>query len=419
MVLATLSLFGAAMAVQVFVVPNKAQCKLSNCYTLQDFAVFLDNNTLDSTTTIAFMAGGHFLRYPLTIHDVENLILMDYGRKFLNANVFSTIVCGPIKSGISFVNVTNLYIEGLTINDCGARIREKLSHDVYFNFPDMQFTFSPRLKVALFFINIRLLLIKNITILRSDGYGLLAVNALSNIVLQFSKFDQNNYLADHQFCWNSALSGGGNIHCRGGNAFFLYVDPSECSLPRNYSLNISNTTFSRGLDLFEIYGSGLTILLSQASYGVHVQISNVELALNRAQRGANMDLRVQNTVVNSSFFIEKCNSFGANAGYYPRTYLDKLNSIGNAGGLHFLHGFIGKKGHSALQCKTDIVQADQVVLYETVLLIESSIFQVNYAKGGSGGLIQFYTGLTQRRNLKVVIRNTRFLNNTGNYGVAL
>ena len=419
MILATLSLFGAAMAAQVFIVPSKAQCKLSNCYTLQEFAVFQDNNTLDSTTTITFMVGSHILRYPLTIHDVEYLILMDYGRKFLNSEAFSTIVCGPIKSRISFVNVTNLYIEGLTINDCGARIGEKLSHIAYFNFPKTQFTFSPRLKVSLFFINIRYLLIKNITIHRSDGYALLALNALSYTVLQFSNFDQSNYLADHRFCWSSALAGGGNVNCRGGNAFFLYVDPSECSLPRNYSLNISNTKFSRGLDLFETYGSGLTIILSQASYGVHVRIQNVELALNRARRGANLDLRVQNTVVNSSFFIERCNSFGANAGYYPRGDINIRNSIGDAGGLHFLHGFIGRKGHSGLQCEVDVMQEDQLVLYETVLLIQNSIFRLNYAKGGSGGHIQFYTGLTRRRNLKVVIRNTRFFNNTGNYGVAL
>ena len=46
----------------------------------------------------------------------------------------------------------------------------------------------------------------------------------------------------------------------------------------------------------------------------------------------------------------------------------------------------------------------------------------NYAKGGSGGRLQFYTSLTRRRNQiihKVVIQNTKFSNNTGNTGAAL
>ena len=374
---ATLPLLGTVLAAQVFIVPSKTQCSIpANCYTLQEFAVYQDNTTLDSTTTIAFMAGRHILYYPLTICNVENLILMDFGKKFLNSDVFSTINCGPRKSRIAFVNITNLYIEGLTVNDCGVGIGEKLSRGVYLNFPRTQFTFSPRLKVAVFIVNTRTLLIRNITIHRSDGYGLYVVNAISNTFIQYSNFDQNNYLAAHIFCWNSALAGGGNIHCRGGNVYFLYVDPVECLSPANYSLTIEKSTFSQGLDLSESFGSGLTIILSQASYGVHVRISNIELALNRAWLGANLDLRVQNIVVNSSFLLERCNSYGANALYSPTDYVSKLNLIGDGGGVHFLHGFIGKKIEDASQCDDNFQQEDQLILRETVLTIKDSVFQL-------------------------------------------
>ena len=425
-----LSLYACAQRTIFIHTPNDT-CQQENCFTLDDYTVYSARNSTISNTTIIFFRGEHSLSRNLSFRNINNLMLLGYAR----TSVISCMEGIATGSTIAFVNITNMTINGLNITNCGTEIGEQLSSDAMFLQTRSVHIFDERLKVAIFLINIRSPTIVSTIIERSVGYGLLAVNVLGNSIIYDSVFAENNYRTNTTKCWNATLTTDTAIECQGGNALFLFTDTRECLPPVNFTLTIISSVFARGLDLatgqysYKYIGSsgGLGVILSQLDYGVKVDIINVLSILNTAKRGANLYIRIHNTVINSSIHIMRCLSTGGNVLYRPLTTESFFDTFGNFAGLYFIHGVVDNSQIVTGKCEgTEQQQMNQTEkglrIHEEVLTIEDSKFKSNYALSGSGMLLQFYTSFNREdveRIRSVTINRTNITDNTGDAASAL
>ena len=218
-----------------------------------------------SNTTVHFLQGTHTVTgIALTtavVHNVSNLTLKGTCSNTGHCSP-ATVKCDGTFSFI-FTDVTCLQISSIAFIECGAVVPRRLSDFVYSIWPPLQgktsgtFQLKHGTKAALAFGNIHSLILTNVTIMKSWGYGILGLNLLGNSIIVNSQFLQNNYQTRFMpQCSNFSLKAKNmNVAtCEGGNAMFFFYDnkhscPETTSTYPRYSLKVYNSIFAHGIDL--------------------------------------------------------------------------------------------------------------------------------------------------------------------------
>ena len=275
-------------------------CPQNYCVTL---SALLDDNAPyfvnTSNTTVHFLPGTHTVTdIALTtavVHNVSNLTLRGSCSNTGHCPP-ATVKCNGTFSFI-FTDVTSLQISNIAFIECGAVVPGKLSDFVYSIWSTLQgkakgtFQLKHGTKATLAFGNIHSLLMRNVTVIKSRGYGILGLNLLGNSTIVNSQFLQNNYQTRFMPHCNNSLNNWNVATCEGGNAMFLFYDttphcPETTSTYPHYSLAVYNSTFAHGIDLSsETYlqqggASGIVVIMSHRTYYLNIVLHNVSLFEN-------------------------------------------------------------------------------------------------------------------------------------------
>ena len=214
---------------------------------------------IQSNTSIRFSPGNHLLTLSvnpsLRITDISNLSIL-VGSPNLTHGFREAKVACHATFGLSFLNVHDLHISGLTFEGCGAPSLLSLGYSQTVN--------------AVIEVNISSdVTLDHVSIQRSLGVGLLLLNVRANLSLSSVNLTDNFV-----------------------NCFVKYEHISEPECFNNFEVNAANTSIYL-LDSTIAYGnscfdsprcdattSGLTLVFNQILYGVDVHVSNVLLQDN-------------------------------------------------------------------------------------------------------------------------------------------
>ena len=159
----------------------------------------------------------------------------------------------------TFVEVEDLCISDLHIHTCRLEVPTGLlTNDLSYSRNSTQ--------AALLFVSVTSLVVENVSVRKSYGYGLLSCNSLSVSVVGCS-FHCNNWRGGRIYPWvdnckDEESEGSSSEQTqlqRGGNALFIFhefhirtdyfVSPIEVDTLKICSLNITNSEFTYGMSL--------------------------------------------------------------------------------------------------------------------------------------------------------------------------
>ena len=231
------------------------------CLTLEEY-VEDAASYFTSDTTLLFQPGNHTLSTIgfVEIWNVSNLSLVGVdsytpGFKGLPEPV-SKIVCNGIlfwNSGLAIINATNLRIESLSFSKCGTYT--EFLDDELLNVRNRSiFKMGAGLKAALFLVSVRSLVIVNVTVEKSFGYGLLGLNVLGGSVHGASFTENNLYTYYDSYCLLLAGEYCDTFRCLGGNFLLVFEDhfSNEC-LDNSYKLKVWNSSFYHGVSVCQMH----------------------------------------------------------------------------------------------------------------------------------------------------------------------
>ena len=324
-----------------YVTPNISTTPCPKNQTCLEFTTYVQNSSyfFQSNTKFIFLSGIHYfdLGDMLLIQDKENISLVgsdnltqhtvaekvhEYGFNPIGDDVTviflessTKIVCTHL-SGFAFSNISNLMFTNLTIANCGQY------------FPLSSYNSSIHLEM------VYNLLMDGVSIQNSTGYGLYGKNVFGLSQITGSSFIGNNQVSKDFLIGEIFINCKGeqetsyicqeNIVCTasyGGNIMF-YCDDSYVSSGM-HQLDISHTLFTLGIDTSSSnWGSGLSIVLTQNSYGVAISVSNSVSYRNQAFVGANFNL--YSSLVSSNISLINFFSSYAGVSILIPSYVDAL-----------------------------------------------------------------------------------------------
>ena len=203
------------------------------CLTLSEYLQNV-SNFLTSNTAIHFLPGNHTFSSSEPNHDllfaanVHNLSLFGHSGQ-------NTILNCTEKLGFSITNAVNIRISNIMITNCGQMITTFLNGT--YEYP---FNIHENTTAALAFFNVSSLVLQNVQIEESHGYGLLGVDVGGISNLTNCTFSHNGW----KQAASSALNYSNTENPPGGNVLFVY----PCSLSERTTLTISHCEFAHGID---------------------------------------------------------------------------------------------------------------------------------------------------------------------------
>ena len=286
----------------IYVTPEKEHSCPHNtqlCYTLSHIA---ENpmNYFSSNTRIIFLPGNHTTdtNRSIVIANVSNITLEGSG---------STIQCVKGRElGFVFIQITNLSITNFHLYQCGAILPLEVVLEIYkittlseitlYGFADIYTKSSP----ALYFIQVTNITISAISIYNSTGPGLLGINAVGHSTISQSSFIRNN-----------------------PNCVLLFVDTTFTPGLQSVELSIFDSKFLFGRvahnqtanpEILSTYAGGLSAIITQTSYKVSLNISNVIAHANDGIYFGNLLFSISYCTVNSVTI--HLNSINCSHSYY-------------------------------------------------------------------------------------------------------
>ena len=392
------------------------------CYPLSHF--YSDNPDsvklkLASNTTLFFLSGVHILGANIEARDITDLtMIFEVGSELRCVN----------KSGLIFVNITNLHIIGLSMTNCGAEISASLAHEALVIQTESVLKIELGLQAAIFAINIRNLLMSRTTINGSHGYGFLGVNVVGNSLVAKTLINGSNTNSMTDSCTIPGIPKIPQVaKCLGGNALFVYSDYPECPERRQlHTLIIINSTFSHGLDPiggspdYVSRGSGLGVSLSQRYYDVEVHLINSTFESNVARSfGSNLYLRLLFPDTKSTININNCRiKFGRclhcdiprGIPYSSMVFFYGLTSPSSLGSYKRCSNI----NNTAAEKITTISEAEKS--HQRILSVEGSEFYKNH---GGAIYVVFFSNFTHLRRYSVLIRNCTLKSNEATKATAM
>ena len=279
-----------AIQTEYFVKPNESTpCSEPLCHTLSHHLAIISlsarasgNNTVSlvnttqytSNTKISFLPGVHKIdtMSVLYIVNVTNLTLAGYNVSTSHA---ARIVCNKPAS-LMFSSIVNLVIKHLSIIYCGS--------------PIVTLKYRSEKKwssVAVLLQYITSLMLSEISVENSTGYGILGRNIFGNSSVSHSRFIFSNY-----YTLSSTNCSYGLGSCMGGNMLLFYSESAVNITGSNSVLSIDSCVFSDGVDTSNgrilTFSGGLAIhYRPNQLLNLDISISNVVSTRNVGKEGAN------------------------------------------------------------------------------------------------------------------------------------
>ncbi len=248
---------------------HSASLKCEQCHSLMWYA-----NNISSNSLIFFLSGNHYLNSSISLNAV--LSISSLVNITLQGNQ-STVICTGNQSGFVFQNSSEITIERLEFNKCGANYSSTQA--------SILFELSHSLRLS------------HVKVRNSRGYGLYMNNVYRNVTINNSEFDRSEL----------------------GNAMFQL---KWKILNQNSKLYITSSNFTNGGNLQRNSSAGLTIYMPQPHYTL--ELTDLILRNNTGEYGGNIAIKfIDFSQCTSSFSIEN-------------STIENGNGINSGGGLFFL-----------------------------------------------------------------------------------
>ena len=407
-----------SQAIEIVIYPEGSTCQERGdniqCYPLS--SLYMDNpNRLEiaSNTTLLFQPGTYVLVSSIlfkNIQDVTVHLLHKYINNSIILNDLSQFFCRN-RSGLLFVNVTNVVIFRVIMNNCGTNISQALAQEDIILPIQSRFlhrSYETWVKAAIFAANVHNMTVYDSRINGSHGYGILGVNIFGESFIFLSWFNSSNTVSLTDHCMSGNLTYLESTECQGGNALFLYNDHRECPHSREFhTLMVYRSTFTYGVhprppsdytNITQIGGFGLRLF--QKHYDVDVAIIDCTFAGNgvlipgpNSNQGLSVKLAV--SAINSSIFVNECH-FIAGSGIFVVSEFILLD--------HEIYN---------LSCTTEISQnyiATATPIRKQILHIFNCDFSYNKETSLTISFLPRYTSTIEKVDI-VLIKNCTFSRN--------
>ena len=234
------------------------------CMTLTEYLQNV-STFLSSFTTIHFLPGNH----TISDHEFDRDIIVasNVQNVSLTGSANRTILYCAKRLVFAFMNVTNLDILNIRIINCGKTITNLLN--VMDLNVDMHNTIHKETSAALVLVSTISLMLQNVRIEASYGYGLLGVRLLGASTIINCKFTHNMWRSDDADSSNTSVPY--NETKPGGNALIILLPPPYVLYTiATLTVTISQCEFAYGIDAttyhwtksnLRVTGSGLGIIL--------------------------------------------------------------------------------------------------------------------------------------------------------------
>ena len=413
-----------AQAIQIVIYPEDSTCgeiaNIAQCYPIS--SLYMDNPDrieIASNTTLFFIQGIYILESSILLQDIDGVDLhLWHNNTNITANDYSRFYCRN-RSGLLFINVTNIFILRLFMINCGTNISQALAlQDITLPIQSrfLNRSYENWVKAAIFAANVHNFTIYDSFINGSHGYGILGVNVFGNSFIQESWINSSNTVSLTEHCLSSSLTYLESTECQGGNALFLYNDLTDCPLSRDFHSLIVRSAFTYGVhpmpsDYNNITAvGGLGLRLFQKYYDVDVVIFDSMFARNNelvpgpgsyVDRG--LSIKLADTVVNSSILIQGSRFIAGS-------------------GIFIVIGFLPLTDHEMynLSCTVEISQNEAITtpIRKQILHIFDCEFSFNKETSLTSAFFPRYTSTIEQVDI-VLIQYCRFIRNSANVADAI
>ena len=375
------------------------------CITFSDYLQNV-SDYFTSNTAIHFLTGNHTIKSNERSHHLDHLLVSDVHNLSLSGYTGVTALHCTQRFGLAFMNVKNLRISDIRIINCGQTIIARVATEFD--------GFYPSTKAALTLVNIHSLVLHNVQIKASYGYGLIGVNVFGNSTITNCTFTHNTWRSDDA----NASSTPKNSYARpGGNAVLAYpktqqfpnISPDALHILRcefAYGNNTNTFDFPKHIGSYSrlmSWGSGLGILLYEQILLIKINIVNSVFHHNDASYGLGANMFVishgttEGTKLVSAVDISNCILRSGNAVQGGGIYVYESRNIAGAGQLavRLSNSTItnnSAKSGGGLKIIVDLPNIELADAQEPFFRIENSVFSDNKAIQGAAVDILGYGG---------------------------
>ena len=386
------------------------------CLSLSEY-VQNTSHYFTSNSVLHFLSGNHTISQTtrVTVQDVENI-------SFVGSAGRATVQCNG-RLSFTFWKVHDLQISSIGFIRCGLEVPVQMVTDYFQHVLRLTMLDPPpfKVQVALLFVECSSVVLENVTVMESYGYGLLGYNMmmaeLNHCLFHYNYWRRRVDSSVHSNPQNNSLS-----ECQaGGNALFKFTHSSVLHFHDNTTgtLKIFHSEFAHGVKCSHCGstlvdgGGGLGMDITEGYSSViafNITLYNCSMFNNTASVGANMFLSVDKLDSLMTVHINNCKFIGGKStskgggfmlliGHSRRSLTIYLayselygNSAAEGSGLYLNMGF-SSRWHS-----TNV----------HMLIIQQCIYRNNIGKYGSGMYVASYS---KTNNLRMCIYDLIFAGN--------
>lgn len=411
-------------------VESETQIVSPNCTKVDGLScIDLDRalQSLLSNTILSLEPGRHVLH---TYHGWHTFSLHDIS--IIGFEAGTEISCHKENGvGLTFINVTNLFISNVTIDGCGltgSNLRNATG--IIKTFLYVNFLIPDSINIGLFIAHCTNLKMENSLVSNTRGLGLLGVNILGNSTITNVNFTRNIRPKCVEIDFN--IPDDRNLFMPvqiGGGAYFLYldyrIDYSNSTLDTsiiiisrcNFKYNAECTyTGFRNVDYQYVQsskyiiggGGGLSVYMPQITYAVTAKILDSNFIKNDARYGGGVQIGIFTGFMTSIVQISGCTFDGNGFGIEDKSQVD--GGAGIAIFMDLLRYSSETDSPSTINCEkckqiaiinTNFTRNSAHVQGGGVLAYSfSKYFRANYGPDDFNAILQFRHCLFQHNSAK-------------------
>ena len=367
------------------------------CLSLDDV---LDKLGEDLSVGLELSSGTCNLTQPIIFTEKTDIIIK--GKGFQH----TVISCSHMNAGLVFNNSSNIELQELTISSCGANISEADE-------------LPGNASQAVMITNATKVLLQQLVIANSHGYGLLIANSYGSVLLNTINFFDNRITDIQQ-----------QYYIQGGGGLAILFTPHLTQDTARYTISScifeGNSAIVPGASILshpqlEGMGGGLWLTIRKKASGIQVSVKDCQFRNNSGLFGGGMYVRIsgksndcQITVSESAFIANHADVYGGGGtdiGYTSDFYQSRvptnntilfksvlfMDNVGNIGG-----------GASVFSASVEGIESKNYVVFD------SCNFTRNSAKSG-GSAIDIRPDIAVQHGpisiAGITFKNTHFMEN--------